>query len=106
MKIIVIFSAIVVCIYILFQPSLAFAEQASCDEWANFTKIVSYKFRDRGRTHAETKEALNREMGHAAEIDTAQGYVDYAYNNADLDPVEIWMDVYKNCQQKQAAKHE
>jgi hypothetical protein len=68
-----------------------------CDEWANFTKIITYRFRDNGFPRLAVKAELNRMMGGAPEIEVAQGWIDYAYDHKDMSPEEVWNGVFKEC---------
>ena len=69
----------------------------ACDEWANFTKIITFKFRDVGYSNAQVKEELLRVMGQNNEISTALVLVDYTYTNDKLDAEAIWHGVYEGC---------
>ena len=76
---------------------LAANADTPCDEWANFTKIITYRFRDTGKTEKEVKNELIRTMGENAEIDKALGWVGYTFANPKLTPVQIWEGVYLAC---------
>jgi hypothetical protein len=82
--------------------SVSLTAQASpCDEWANFTKIVTYKFRDTNKPEKEVLDELkNGIMGKDPEIDIALKWVAYSYANPNLDPVEMWEKVYDVCRGK------
>ena len=79
-----------------FFVSTAFAG-TQCDEWANFTKIITYRFRDAGLPKELVKQELSRTMGKHPEQDVANGWIDYTYDNPDKDSVQIWKDVYRMC---------
>lgn len=85
---------------LLLTVSLTAQAQTPCDEWANFTKIITYRFRDTGKTEKEVKNELIRTMGDNAEIDQALGWVGYAYANPKLNPIQIWEGVYTACNGK------
>ena len=76
------------------------AQATPCDEWANFTKIITYRFRDTGKTEKEVKNELIRTMGDNAEIEQALGWVGYAYANHKLNAIQIWEGVYTACNGK------
>ena len=82
---------------LLLTVSLTAQAQTPCDEWANFTKIITYRFRDTGKTEKEVKNELIRTMGDNAEIDQALGWVGYTYANPKLNPIQIWEGVYTAC---------
>ena len=73
------------------------AGQTPCDEWANFTKIITYRFRDVGLPRELVKDELKKTMGKNPEIDVANGWIDYAYDHPEKSPVEVWKDVYGMC---------
>ena len=85
---------------LLLTVSLTAQADTPCDEWANFTKIITYRFRDTGKTEKEVKDELIRTMGKDKEIDQALGWVGYAYANPKLNPIQIWEDVYTACNGK------
>jgi hypothetical protein len=68
-----------------------------CDEWANFSKIITYRFRDNGYPRQQVKSELNRLMGGAPEIEVAQGWVDYSFDHPELNAEEVWKGVFKEC---------
>ena len=76
------------------------AQATPCDEWANFTKIITYRFRDTGKTEKEVKTELIRTMGDNAEIDQALGWVGYTFANPNLNAIQIWEGVYTSCSSK------
>ena len=80
-------------------PLTAHAE-ASCDEWANFTKIVTYRLRDTNKPEKEVIDDLKSMMGKDPEIDTAVKWVAYSYANPNLDPIDLWEKVYAICRGK------
>jgi len=85
---------------LLLSISLTAHAETPCDEWANFAKIITYRFRDTGKTEKEVKTELIRTMGDNAEIEQALGWVGYAYANPKLNPIEIWEGVYTACNGK------
>ena len=85
---------------LLLSVSLTAHAETPCDEWANFAKIITYRFRDTGKTEKEVKTELIRTMGDNAEIDQALGWVGYAYANPNLNAIQIWEGVYTACNGK------
>jgi hypothetical protein len=85
---------------LLLSVSLTAHAETPCDEWANFTKIITYRFRDTGKTEKEVKNELIRTMGDNAEIEQALGWVGYAYANPKLNAIQIWEGVYTACNGK------
>lgn len=85
---------------LLLTVSLTAQADTPCDEWANFAKIITYRFRDTGKTEKEVKDELIRTMGKDKEIDYALGWVGYLYANPDLNAIKIWEGVYTACNSK------
>lgn len=85
---------------LLLLVSLTAQADTPCDEWANFAKIITYRFRDTGKTEKEVKNELIRTMGDNAEIEQALGWVGYTYANPKLNPIQIWEGVYTACNGK------
>lgn len=85
---------------LLLTVSLTAQAQTPCDEWANFTKIITYRFRDTGKTEKEVKNELIRTMGDNAEINQALGWIGYTYAHPELNPVQVWDSVYSLCSSK------
>ena len=85
---------------LLLSVSLTAHAETPCDEWANFAKIITYRFRDTGKTEKEVKTELIRTIGDNAEIDQALGWVGYAYANPNLNAIQIWEGVYTACNGK------
>ena len=83
--------------FFLFTTFVVEAGQTPCDEWANFTKIITYRFRDVGLPRELVKDELAKTMGKNPEIAVANGWIDYTYDNPDKSPVQIWKDVYGMC---------
>jgi len=84
--------------FILFSVS---ANAVECDEWANFTKIITYRGRDKGVDIQVVKRNLEEgEMKGNPDMSTALNLVDYSYAHPELDSVQIWNAVYSNCKSK------
>jgi len=84
----------------LFTSSYVFAKDkanAACDDWADFTKIITYKFRDNGFTENEVKAKLTRAMAGNAELPIAYNWIAYTYAHTDLTDRQIWNAVYSKC---------
>lgn len=87
-------------VLILFTSSYVFAkdkEIAECDEWANFTKIITYKFRDNGFNETDVKVELTRAMNENAELPTAINWISFSYAHPELTDRQIWDSVYDKC---------
>jgi hypothetical protein len=90
-------------VYCLFASSDTYAaEGTQCDQWANFTKVVTYRLRDEG----EQKEAVKAKFTSDAakfpdlsqeELPTALAWIDYSYAHPDVDSVTMWGMVYEEC---------
>lgn len=68
-----------------------------CDEWADFTKIITYRFRDTGMPRDKVKTELGRVKGGDPEMDIALGLIDYSYAHPKDDAVKIWHGAYEKC---------
>lgn len=69
----------------------------SCDGWANFAKIVTYKGREQGVPREQVKRLAEQNSPNPSENQTAFKWIDYVYDNPDTSPVQIWKDVYAQC---------
>jgi hypothetical protein len=82
---------------------LTFNAQAAstCDEWATMVQVLVVRWQMdeqfQGKTNADVRQELLRSMGGHAEIETALGYVDYAYQNRTVNTQDIWMKTYNQC---------
>ena len=86
---------------LLLSVSLTAQADTPCDEWANFTKIITYRFRDAGEySVTEVQEELKRTRGRDPEINIALGWIGYSYAHPELSPVQIWNGVYTLCSSK------
>lgn len=75
--------------------------ETPCDEWANFAKIITYRFRDvGGHTVTEVQDELKKSRGNDPEIDKALGWIGYSFAHPELSPVQIWEGVYTMCTSK------
>jgi hypothetical protein len=71
-----------------------------CDEWADFTKIITFRFRDTGMPKDKVKTELMRVKGGDPEMDIALGLIDYSYAHPKDDAVKIWHGAYEKCLKK------
>jgi len=81
--------------------SLPASAETLCDEWANFSKIIAYHVRDDlHKTRKESEAELRAKMGTHPEIEVAVFWLNYAYNHPELNYVDLWKSVYKQCNSK------
>ena len=86
---------------LLLTVSLTAHAETPCDEWANFTKIITFKFRDMGEySVTEVQDELKRTKGKDPEVNIALGWIGYTYAHPELNPVQIWNSVYEICLSK------
>lgn len=85
---------------LLLSVSLTAQAETSCDEWANFTKIITYRLRDTNKPEKDVVYDLKSTMGKDPEIDVALKWVALSYANPNLDPIELWEKVYAVCRGK------
>lgn len=83
---------------LLLASNVAYAE-TPCDEWANFSKIIAYKWRDIYSAEEVEKE-VRKANGQDPEIELAVFWVRFVYANKALTPVDTWKEVYKLCNSK------
>jgi hypothetical protein len=69
----------------------------TCDEWANFTKIITYKAREEGMPRAEVKRRTELNSPNPTENIIAFKWIDYTYDNPNMSPVDVWENVYAQC---------
>jgi hypothetical protein len=81
------------------RPADAAGTGTQCDEWANFTKIITYRFRDDGQTREKVKQELERVMGKHPDIGIGLSWIDYSYDHPETDPVTMWENVFSECSQ-------
>ena len=85
----------VVFAIILFIPIHAKAS-TPCTEWADFSKIITVRFRA-DHDAQEVKAELYRSMHGHPELPLAFDWIDFIYAHMELDPTAIWMAVFKEC---------
>jgi hypothetical protein len=92
------------CAVVILLFGLVFLNEARaatpCDEWANFTKIITYKFRDSEVPKQAVIDELARVMPDNPELLTANKWIELSYNHKELSPKGVWLRVYDECRAK------
>lgn len=97
-------TALLFFIMLVPPPARADTTQTPCDEWANFTKIMAYKFRDSGFPRGLVKDELKRVMSWNPDLVAGLAWVDFAYDHDKDDPVSVWELAYKECREKRGVQ--
>jgi len=90
-----------ICLGLIFSCSRAYAIEnkwgnTQCDEWANFSKIIAYKFRDT-RELGDVEDELTKVQANNPELPIAKKLVALVYYKKDISPADIWHIVYNQC---------
>jgi len=95
------FAPKVVIAAILLSASIEVNAATGCDEWASMVQVLVVRWQKddqfEGKTNVDIKQELMRTMKNHPEIETAQRYVDYAYEHRKADYQDIWKVTYDLC---------
>jgi hypothetical protein len=83
--------------FLLLASAFPAHAETSCDEWANFAKIVTFKGRDTGIPIEQIKRSAEINSPNPSENETAFKWIDFVYDNPDMLPVDVWHNVYAQC---------
>jgi hypothetical protein len=97
-------TALLFFIMLVPRPAGADTNQTPCDEWANFTKIITYKFRDYGQPREAVKAELKRVMPGHPDLDVGLAWIDFSFDHAAYDSVKVWELAYEECRAKRGVK--
>jgi hypothetical protein len=74
----------------------------ACNDWADFTQIIAYRFRDNYISREKVKTELEKVKGGDPEMSIAQSLIDYSYAHPEKDAAAIWHGVYEQCLKENA----
>jgi len=90
-----------ICLGLMFSCAKVYAMEdkwgnEECSGWADFTKIITYKFRE---VHSEDEviAELNRVQNGNPDLHIAINLVHLTYFKKELSPVDMWHVVYNQC---------
>lgn len=97
---------------LLLASCQANAAETACPDWANFTKVVTYRVRDNGIPLAQAKAQMTSDAANFKELDSAElpkalAWMDYSYEHPEVtDPNKMWEMAYEECKAQKIIKSE